>query len=176
MTAEILKIQKEKAKDGGWFWYVFFKDIETKKSFRACVYERYRNFYKWQDIIEKNSVGLVLTNLDILRDKVVDADSTFKIVPSAPTCPDMLPAAVPADQSPKPKPAPIFCDFCGVKFGNEIVNQLSVALEGEIIKLNSHTFCIEEVFETLRAGKDFQIKEMNEKLLQKAKAKKEKII
>ena len=70
MKAQVLKIQKQKSKRTGYFYYVFFKSIPEGKSYRSCVGTEFRNFGNWTGICP----GMVLDNLEV-RGKMVDADS-----------------------------------------------------------------------------------------------------
>jgi len=159
MIATILKIEKQKAKDGGFFWYIFFKSLEGK-SFRACVYEKYRNYSKWIDIIKNNRVGVVLSDLEIKSGKIIDADSNFimqcqmsistapiaaPIVheyyrpagapPAGSTKPDIAKAITPPDHAVKAIVAPIYCDLCGKIIQKEISCNLKVNI-GAVIEEN----------------------------------------
>lgn len=75
MKAEVTKIETKKSHRGGYFKYVFFKSLVDGKSYRSCISDEFRNYKYWVNV----KVGQILDNL-IVRDKIVDADSDFRIV------------------------------------------------------------------------------------------------
>lgn len=80
-TATITGLQKHPSKFGGDFYYIYFKDVETGKSYRTCVYPNYRNYKNWANIINNYSEDkpVTLENLIVRNDTMVDADSIPKI-------------------------------------------------------------------------------------------------
>ena len=174
MTGEIMKIEKKKAKDGGSFWYIFFKMKETGKSARSCIYERMRNFAKWEDIIKNNKFGLVLSNLIMLEGNLIDADSDFKIlkadVPKVDPVPD------------RPKEANVatnICDLCGKYVNNKNLCHLKVNIgeiedtDGKIIDdipLSIHSACRDQLYEKIGTGTAVERKRIDADLIAKAKA------
>ncbi len=70
MQAEILKIDKQKSKFGGYFCYVFFKD-KNGNNYKTCIYPQYRNYKNWKGL----KVGDNLKGLKIKKDNLIDADS-----------------------------------------------------------------------------------------------------
>ena len=172
MKAEILKIQKENAKDGGSFWYLFMKEVGGQnRSFRACVYEKFRNYKKWKHIIDSNKIGITLSNLDVLRDNIIDADSDYKIDIAGDNNGDVATSTPRRDPAPDAILSPFLCDFCGLKMDNQIIQEIAVSVGGRIVRLKAHSICVAEIFEALRSGREWDVKEMNEKLLKKAKSK-----
>lgn len=193
MIATILKIEKQKAKEGGNFWYIFFKSLEGK-SFRACIYERYRNYANWIEIIKNNRIGLVLSDLEIKSGKIIDADSNFKeqnkmttstapaaapIVheyyrPAGSTKPDIAKAITPPDHAPKAIVAPIYCDLCGKIIQKEISCNLKVNIgtpADEYINLEIHLTCRNELFDKIGGANDFNRRKIDNELIEKAKLK-----
>lgn len=81
MKARVLKIEKHDSKlpDKGSFYYIFFKGIEDCKSYRSCIYEKFRNFQNWKAIIQNNNIGLLLDNL-VAQGNLINADSIPKII------------------------------------------------------------------------------------------------
>ena len=79
MIATIIKIQKKSSRYGGFFFYVFFKSVDNKKSYYSCLYPKMRNFARWKQVMD---VGVTLSNLKLCKDKtnLIDADSKFQIV------------------------------------------------------------------------------------------------
>ena len=80
ITAQLQNISKHPSKYGGEFYYLFFKDIETGKGYKSCVSPNYRNWTKWDKIIENFQLGktVILSNL-IIKNGLVDADSNPKV-------------------------------------------------------------------------------------------------
>jgi len=185
MNATILKIDKRKARDGGNFWYIFFKSFEGR-SYRTCVYEKYRNFSNWYDIIKGNKIGLMLTGL-IAGDKIVDADSDFKILKAAPQIPDASKVAAIPDNAPKVNVITNFCDLCGnqiakgeitcnmkVNIGAEIEENCSGEIDksaDEYINLIIHIACRDEIFNKIGAANSFERKKIDDNLILIAKTK-----
>lgn len=79
MTATVLKVDKHKSqlKDKGDFWYIFWKG-DDGVSYKTCVYEKFRNFARWGNVIRKGA-GTRVENL-LARGKMIDADSFPRIV------------------------------------------------------------------------------------------------
>lgn len=75
IKAQITKIEVKDSKRGGTFKYIFFKAIDTGKSYRTCIASEFRNSYAWRNV----KVGDVLDNL-MIRGTLVDADSYFRTV------------------------------------------------------------------------------------------------
>lgn len=71
MKATLLKTQEHKSKQGGVFYYFFFKG-EDCKSYRSCIYPNYGNFSRWRPFVGKENI--VLDNL-VARGHMIDADS-----------------------------------------------------------------------------------------------------
>lgn len=92
MEARILKIDEKPSKDGGTFYYFFFKEISTGKSYRSCISSMMRNFARWSPIVKavKSGEDVVLGGLiyNVMRG-VIDADSEIfrtrhDVIPPAP--------------------------------------------------------------------------------------------
>lgn len=83
-TAKITGLNRRPSKFGGDFYYIYFKDVESGKSLRTCVYPNYRNYRNWASIINQyeanDKTDIVLTNLIVRNGTMVDADSMPKIV------------------------------------------------------------------------------------------------
>lgn len=188
MTAEILKIEKQEAKDGGFFWYVFFKDKKAGKSYRACVYERFRNFAKWKAIIENNLVGLILSGLSTLQGNIVDADSDFKIEFRPQKGPD-VPAIDPVQNNASKRVVTTFkCGICGKKIDLGVLCQMTINVGGgrdesvscgedegvrlpkEFVTIRIHLKCRDEIYERIRIAKAKEKKEIDAELVGIAKA------
>lgn len=74
---KVTGVQRSKSRFGGDFFYVFFKDMEGK-SYRTCIYPKYRNFAMWGDLIEersRKSIDIYLTGLTERKEGQIDADS-----------------------------------------------------------------------------------------------------
>lgn len=76
MIAILTKIEKKPSKYGGHFFYVFFKS-KDEKSYYSCLYPKMRNFKRWKNVMKK---GLTFSGLRILKGKLIDADSRFKVI------------------------------------------------------------------------------------------------
>ncbi len=79
ITATIIKIEKKPSRYGGYFFYAFFKEVKTGKSYYTCLYPKMRNFCRWKQILRE---GITLKNLRLVRghSKLIDADSRFKLL------------------------------------------------------------------------------------------------
>jgi len=79
MILTIIKIEKKPSRYGSHFFYCFFKSIDGRKSYYTCLYPKMRNFSRWSKVMD---VGTTLSNLHLVKgkDKLVDADSKFRIV------------------------------------------------------------------------------------------------
>jgi hypothetical protein len=76
MKALVTGIQNKPSRYGGTFKYIFFKSLETGKSFKTCINPAFGNAIRWQNI----QTGVVLDNL-LTKGGIVDADSVFIIIP-----------------------------------------------------------------------------------------------
>ncbi len=81
MIAKLVKIEKKASRFGGYFYYVFFREVKTKKSYYSCIFPRLRNWSRWKKVMK---VGLIFTGLKLVKKakkpNLIDADSRFKIV------------------------------------------------------------------------------------------------
>lgn len=77
MIAKLIKIKRKPSKYGGYFYYAFFKEKNTDKSYYTCLYPKMRNFTRWKKVMRE---GVVLKGLKILKNRLIDADSKFSIV------------------------------------------------------------------------------------------------
>ena len=78
MTAQIIKISKQRSKYGGDVYLICFKSL-TGKSYISYVSPKFRNFARWKKVLD---VGVTLTGLKLSSKKpnLIDADSRFQIV------------------------------------------------------------------------------------------------
>lgn len=197
MTAEILKIEKQEAKDGGFFWYIFFRDKKNQKSYRACVYERFRNFAKWKNEIEENRVGDILSGLNTLQGNIVDADSGFIVEFRPPKAPDVPTVDPVTNNASKRIVATVLCDICNKKIEKEKICQMTINIGGgkdpdvscgetedirlpkEFVTIKIHLKCRDKLYERIAVAKtsdDFEgkkKKEIDAELVGIAKAAKE---
>ena len=76
LTAQLQKVQKHPSKFGGDFYYLFFKDTTTGKTYRSCVSPSYRNWSNWRAIVENfnENQQVIVSNL-VLKGNLIDADS-----------------------------------------------------------------------------------------------------
>jgi len=73
MKLRVIKIVKQNSKRSNIpFFYYFFKDVETGKSFRTCTGPEFRNYKWWENI----KVGDVIeVNDEMSYKNLIDADS-----------------------------------------------------------------------------------------------------
>ncbi len=78
MTAEIIKITKQRSKFGGMVYLVCFKSL-TGKSYISYLAPKFRNFSRWKKVL---STGVTLTGLKLSSKgkNLIDADSRFSVV------------------------------------------------------------------------------------------------
>jgi hypothetical protein len=74
MKALVTGIQVKASRYGGTFKYIFFKSLETGKSYKTCISSSFGNAIRWQNI----RTGMVLTDL-LTKGEIIDADSVFTI-------------------------------------------------------------------------------------------------
>ena len=74
MKALITGIKLRTSKYGGTFKHIFFKSLETGKSYKTCVADKFSNSIRWRSV----APGMVLENL-VTKGELVDADSVFLI-------------------------------------------------------------------------------------------------
>tara|TARA_R100000963_G_C4636203_1_gene100271 strand:- start:578 stop:898 length:321 start_codon:yes stop_codon:yes gene_type:complete len=75
----IYKNQKKvKSRFGGDMYYLFFNDGTS--SFRTCVDTTFRNFSKWEKLINNIIKGDIVTGLVVKSKGMIDADSTPRYV------------------------------------------------------------------------------------------------
>lgn len=79
MILVITKIERKKSRYGGDFFYVFFRTPSKSQTFYSCIYTKLRNYRRWEKVL---NVGTTLSNLRLVngKDKLIDADSNFKVV------------------------------------------------------------------------------------------------
>ncbi|QDP54425.1 MAG: hypothetical protein GOVbin7581_7 [Prokaryotic dsDNA virus sp.] len=78
MKAIYLKHTRKPSKYGGFFYYIFCKG-EDGKSYRTCIGDNFRNFFKWKNILHHAESGDELLNLQtklFKGKKIIDADSS----------------------------------------------------------------------------------------------------
>jgi len=78
LTAEIIKITKQRSKFGGDVYLVCFKSL-MGKSYISYIAPKFRNFSRWKKVL---SVGITLTGLKLSSKgkNLIDADSRFQTV------------------------------------------------------------------------------------------------
>jgi len=79
MICVITKIEKKASRYGGHFFYCFFRSIDGRNTYYSCLFPKMRNFKRWSKVMD---IGTTLSNLKLVKgkDKLIDADSNFKIV------------------------------------------------------------------------------------------------
>jgi len=94
LITKVDDVRKSKRGETVTFRYVFFKDLETGKSYRSCISPEFRNYANWTGI----KTGMILDNLST-KGTLVDADSDYKIVA------DATPQPKPQEATPDPTPS-----------------------------------------------------------------------
>ena len=74
MKALVTGIKLRTSKYGGTFKHIFFKSLETGKSYKTCVADKFSNSIRWRSV----APGMVLTDL-LTKGEIIDADSVFRI-------------------------------------------------------------------------------------------------
>jgi len=80
MVAKILKVEQKKSKYGDFFHYVFFKEEETGKSFRTCIYQNMGNARHWDGLMEPGNVLGGLRTINRNGSRIVDADCIPQLI------------------------------------------------------------------------------------------------
>ena len=81
MKATYLKHTKKPSQFGGFFYYIFVKG-EDGRSYRTCIGDNFRNFIKWNNVIQRAESGDELLNLRTKMYKgkpIIDADSNVQL-------------------------------------------------------------------------------------------------
>lgn len=73
-------IKERESKYGGRFYYVYFKEYETGKSYKTCLSPNYRNYKNWRSLIESFKDKVVEVENARANGNLIDADSTPKII------------------------------------------------------------------------------------------------
>ena len=76
MNKEFIYKNKKKvhSRFGGQMYYLFFNDGTS--SFRTCVDTTFRNFHKWEKLIQNAIKGDIVVGLVVKSKGLIDADST----------------------------------------------------------------------------------------------------
>ena len=84
----VTAVENKESHNGGRFYHIFLKGPEGK-SYLTHAYPRWagkkvRNFEKWKRVIDlfqggENEIRLVGAGIRILKDNIIDADSTFTL-------------------------------------------------------------------------------------------------
>jgi hypothetical protein len=78
MKLLVIKIVKQNSKRSNIpFFYYFFKDVETGKSYKTCTGPEFRN-YKWWGNIKVGDV--IEVNNEMVYKNLIDADTIPKIL------------------------------------------------------------------------------------------------
>lgn len=75
MKAKILEVNQRPSRWGGIFYYVKLQGIDDNEIYRTYVYKSMRNYHRWKKVFKK---GTVLSHLQILKGKIINADSRFQ--------------------------------------------------------------------------------------------------
>lgn len=78
MELKVLKIQEKPSKYGGKFYYIFFKDQSSGKSYRTCVFPQCRNYGAWnrliRDFTRDTDHDFIARGLRVKKGTLLDAD------------------------------------------------------------------------------------------------------
>ena len=72
-------IKENKSKYGGKFYYVYFKEYDSGKSYKTCLSPSYRNYKNWSSLINNFKDNTVEVENVRANGNLIDADSMSKI-------------------------------------------------------------------------------------------------
>lgn len=79
----ITGVNEMNSKYGGKFYYVYFKEYDTGKTYKTCLTPGYRNYKNWIDVIRNfNDKVVEVENVRTNSKGLIDADSMPKIIVS----------------------------------------------------------------------------------------------
>ena len=73
-------VKERQSKYGGKFYYVYFKEYETGKSYRTCLSPSYRNYKNWTKLMNNYNDKIVEVENVRANGNLIDADSMPKII------------------------------------------------------------------------------------------------
>ena len=72
-------IKENQSKYGGKFYYVYFKEYDSGKSYKTCLSPSYRNYKNWSSLIKNFKNNTVEVENVRANGNLIDADSMPKI-------------------------------------------------------------------------------------------------
>lgn len=72
-------IKENQSKYGGKFYYVYFKEYDSGKSYKTCLSPSYRNYKNWSSLINNFKDNTVEVENVRANGNLIDADSMPKI-------------------------------------------------------------------------------------------------
>ena len=72
-------IKENQSKYGGKFYYVYFKEYDSGKSYKTCLSPSYRNYKNWSSLINNFKGNTVEVENVRANGNLIDADSMPKI-------------------------------------------------------------------------------------------------
>lgn len=74
-------VKEMNSKYGGKFYYVYFKEYDTGKTYRTCITPGYRNYKNWLSLMNNFKDKVVeVENVRVNSKGLIDADSMPKII------------------------------------------------------------------------------------------------
>ena len=78
MILKVTKVDERPSRFGSCFFYIFFKNLESGKSYKTCVGPDYRNFGHWQPVIKafenNRDSDIIVRNTRVKKGNLLDAD------------------------------------------------------------------------------------------------------
>lgn len=65
-------------------WHLEFVNIQTRERRVTYIEKRFKNYANWRKIIDSYPLGMVVTNLELLNGKRINADSKPEILFAVP--------------------------------------------------------------------------------------------
>lgn len=73
-------LKEMKSRYGGKFYYVYFKEYESGKSYRTCLAPNCRNYKNWSSLVNNFKDRVVEVENVRAKGNLIDADSMPKII------------------------------------------------------------------------------------------------
>ena len=73
-------VKERDSKYGGKFYYVYFKEYDTGKTYRTCLSPSYRNYKNWTKLMNNYNDKIVEVENVRANGNLIDADSMPKII------------------------------------------------------------------------------------------------
>lgn len=73
-------VKEMNSKYGGKFYYVYFKEYETGKSYRTCLTPGFRNYKNWEKVINNFDDNVIEVENVRANGNLIDADAMPTII------------------------------------------------------------------------------------------------